>query len=697
MMFRPRPARVVVGFCGLIGLLAAASCTGTPETPPLEQAPAARVEALLATGALLNAVTLTDAGAGAAVGEFGAILVTGDAGTTWTAVEATTTQSLKGVAFADATLGIAAGAGGTVLRTEDAGRSWTAMNSGTRVSLRAVACAPPSIALIVGENGAVIRSEDAGRSWRHVSSGTTSTLRAVQFSSPSVAVAVGDDGAMLQSTDAGVSWRTRDSGTSAALRGVYFTDAATGVAVGGDDRRWHAARVVLRTTDGGANWVKTNVPSGPRLYGVGGTGPGRIIAAGERGAAIRTTDGGKTWSAAGKAIVGAVPAGNWNFASDTTNWLASVACSGPAVVGVTYGGRIYRSTDAGSAWTQVPKPAVTADLVAIAFAGPDTLVVAGGDAILRSVGGAPLERVQVTQAAGGRGRGAAAAGGAAGGGAAGGGGTGGRGAGASALSLYFSGPLVGVAVGVGGVIQRTTDGGKTWSTVESGTKRNLRGVAFADDKVGIAVAGPAGTGAGMVRTDDGGLTWHEQPCVADTDICTSSNPLVAVALLTSRFGMAVGGRGMLGPAVVIKTTDGGRSWTKLNPGYIPGQVAAIALLDERTALAVGTLGVILHTRDGGATWTRRDSGTPLTLAGVAFADASRGLIVGQAGTVLVTMDGGVTWRREPPTTTRDLTAVRFQDATTAIITGAPGVVLRHAWTAAAEAPAAGAGRGGSHD
>ena len=689
------PAPVVRGLWCVLGLaLLAVSCGGAsaPETPAPGQTPPARIESLLATGAVLNGVALVEAGAGAAVGDFGAILVTGDAGTNWTAVESQTSQSLRGVAFADATTGVAAGAGGTVLRTEDAGRSWTAVGSGTSVELRAVAFAPPAMGLIVGEHGTVLRSEDAGRSWHTVASGTTATLRAVRFASASVAVAAGDAGVLLRSADAGATWQARESGTSAALRGVHFADATTGVTVGGDDRRWHAERVVLRTTDAGATWTKTTVPSGGRLYAVVGTAPRQLVAVGEAGAAIRTIDGGHTWSAAGTPVAGAVPAGGFMAGSDTSNWLASVASSGSAIVSVTYGGRLYRSTDTGTTWTSVPTTAITANAnIVVGRADADTFVVAAGDVVLRSAGGGALERAQTpAPRGGGAGRGA-------GGGAGPGAGGGGQGGQPGVMSISFAGPLVGVAAGVGGAILRTVDGGKTWTAVESGTKRNLRGVAFASDKVGIAVAGSSGTGAGMVRTADGGLTWREQPCVPGTNICTSDNPLVAVALLPSQFGMAVGGRGFMGPGVVIRTADGGRSWTPLTRGVNSPQLQALALLDEHTAFAVGQLGVILHTRDGGATWIRRDSRTSLGLQGIAFANASRGLIVGQAGTVLVTSDGGVTWRREPPRTTRDLWAVQFQDAHTAIITGAPGVVWRHTWTTDAGPLAAGAGRGGSHD
>jgi photosystem II stability/assembly factor-like uncharacterized protein len=642
----------------VFGALAVASCGGAPELPPLEPAPSAEVESLLATGGFLNAVHLTENGTGAAVGEFGAAVVTADAGSTWAPVRTGTRQSLRGVAFAGET-GVAAGANGTVLGTRDGGRSWVSLQSGTTAELRAVAWATPKTALVVGERGTVLRSADAGRSWRAVSTGTTVTLRGVTFASASVAVAVGDDGVLLQSTDAGATWQARQSGTNAALRSVHFTDATTGVAVGGDDSPWRAERVVVQTDDGGATWVRSAVPSGRRLYAVVGTSGGAFVAAGERGEVIRTADGGRTWSApADPAVVAATgPATRFNV----SNWLSGIAAAGPSMVAVTYGGAVYRSTDAGAEWSQVPSGVVTTEIAAVGRVRDGAFVVAGGNSILLSADRAPLIPVG---RGGGRGRG--------------GPGRGRGGAGRGLMGVSFPDPLMGVAVGARGTIQRTVDGGTTWTVVESRTERNLRGVAFADDKVGIAVAGPAGTGAGMVRTDDGGQTWHEQPCVEGTAICSSSRPVVAVSFANARVGMAAGGTGAFS-MVVIKTTDGGRTWGDVTPPGAGGTLQAIALLDERTAVAVGNLGLILHTVDGGATWQRRHSGTLLTLSGIAFPDASRGLVVGEGGTVLSTFDGGVTWRREAPSTTRDLLAVRFIDAKTAVVVGMPGVAFTHAW------------------
>jgi len=628
-------------------MLAVTSCGGSHTPPPAviaNQSPA-QIEWLLGPGALLNAVDLAGRGVGAAVGELGAILVTSDAGVTWTVAKSGTDRALRGVAFADATNGVAVGAGGTVLRTADGGHAWTAIHISSAAELRAVAFGGPGVAVIVGESGAVFLTKDGGDAWQPVVSGTTSTLRAVRFASPSVAVAAGDDGALVRSTDGGLTWAPLESGTSAALRGLHFVTATTGVAVGGDDRRWRAARVVLRTTDAGATWTKINVPKGARLYAATSASDGSIVAVGEAGASVRSSDQGLAWQAA-EAVRGTASQNNSPAASDTSNWLASVASAGPALVAVSYGGRILRSSDGGGKWSSVQQMPDTGNVEAVARASDDALVIGTDTSIFRSAGGAGFEKA--------------------------------KSASIRVHEFWFFDSLVGVAVGGKRTIQRTVDGGKTWTTVEGGTNGELMGVAFSDDKHGIAVGGRTEPKIG--RTEDGGLTWHAQPC----EICGEGVFFADVTILTSQIGMAVGTRG-----VVIKTTDGGRSWTQLKHGLASDLLWSVALVDANTAIVVGRQGVILHTRDGGATWSRRESGTPLGLRRVAFADAARGMIVGEGGTILTTADGGLTWRREVTRTTRNLEAVTFDHSGSPVITGySPGVVLRYTWATTAEAPAA---------
>jgi photosystem II stability/assembly factor-like uncharacterized protein len=69
-------------------------------------------------------------------------------------------------------------------------------------------------------------------------------------------------------------------------------------------------------------------------------------------------------------------------------------------------------------------------------------------------------------------------------------------------------PSTCVAVGVGGRIVRSTDGGRTWRRQPSGASNPLLGVACLSPSTCVAVGGCCGT---ILRTTNGGRTWRRQP------------------------------------------------------------------------------------------------------------------------------------------------------------------------------------------
>ena len=72
------------------------------------------------------------------VGDRGVILVTGNAGATWSRVKTNAQDNLYAVSFYDEKIGYAVGANGLILRTSDGGLSWEDDESPSKANLFAV-------------------------------------------------------------------------------------------------------------------------------------------------------------------------------------------------------------------------------------------------------------------------------------------------------------------------------------------------------------------------------------------------------------------------------------------------------------------------------------------------------------------------------------------------------------------------------
>jgi photosystem II stability/assembly factor-like uncharacterized protein len=206
-----------------------------------------------------------------------------------------------------------------------------------------------------------------------------------------------------------------------------------------------------------------------------------------------------------------------------------------------------------------------------------------------------------------------------------------------------------------------------WKPAASGTTANLTGVAAPTAGLRWAVGG----GGVIVASADGGATWTAQ------DSHTSAD-LNGVAFVDAHNGWVVGGEG-----VILATTDGGATWTPQD-SHTTADLRAVAFADANTGWAVGGGGVIVATTDGGSTWGAQTSGVGDYLLGVAFADATHGWAVGLGGAIVATTDGS-TWAAQTSGTTQDLRAVAAADVTHAVAVGARGTIATTSdgsgWTA----------------
>ena len=107
---------------------------------------------------------------------------------------------------------------------------------------------------------------------------------------------------------------------------------------------------------------------------------------------------------------------------------------------------------------------------------------------------------------------------------------------------------------------------------------------------------------------------------------------------------------------------------------------AINFSDAIHGWVVGHHGTILATDDGGKTWVAQISGTTAALRSVHFSDDSHGWAVGNQGAIVATADGGKNWTAQTSRTRAGLYSVHFSDARHGWAVGGdllldPGIIL----------------------
>ena len=114
------------------------------------------------------------------------------------------------------------------------------------------------------------------------------SLTNVSFSDANTGTTVGDFGTIIRTTDGGQNWIIQTSGTTVALNAVFFTDANSGTIVG-------VSGTILRTTDGGNTWLSQTSGTTNEIWGVFFTDANTGTAVGVGDQILRTTNGGTTW------------------------------------------------------------------------------------------------------------------------------------------------------------------------------------------------------------------------------------------------------------------------------------------------------------------------------------------------------------------------------------------------------------------
>jgi photosystem II stability/assembly factor-like uncharacterized protein len=475
--------------------------------------------------------------------EDGAVLKTTDDGESFSSLTGLPPGGLTAIAFQTDQIGLLANAGGDIFRTTDGGRTWTTEYDG-EVRLSALFVSG-SLAVAVGNADTFVSSGDSGDTWvEPVRQPSAPPPTPQDFQSVRCASA----DVCLMTTPQGVIVRTADAGatfqpaTNGFGQAVDFASVTRAVAVARGGR-------MLVSDDGGARFTLqgARVPEGGSPNHIRTTSASVAHVTGFTRVFERTTDAGETWTRIGVPTPNAVqdvafPTASLGYALDA-------------------GGGLFRTTNGGVAWSildtgtrQAPQAIFAPDSRVVLLIGPRGMFRStdGGETFARLRH--PVVRVRTLVNA--------------------------ERAGTGVLAY---GPRV---------IALSTNKGRTWRRIVRPTQQaEVVSASFVSAKRGYVLE----TDGRAYTTRDAGKHWTE---------------LVALGHSTGRqFAFSDARNGWLalgiGPATLLRTTDGGRSWRPQIIGNTgdPIVAAPAARIGYAAFGGFGASGIVF-TRTGGDTGTR---------------------------------------------------------------------------------------------
>ena len=176
-----------------------------------------------------------------------------------------------------------------------------------------------------------------------------------------------------------------------------------------------------------------------------------------------------------------------------------------------------------------------------------------------------------------------------------------------------------VAIGHHGVIL-TSEDGKTWAQSDSPVSTMLTKVMFSDENNGWVL----GYDATIMKTTDGGLSWS----LKHYDL--KARPLFDMLFLDPKNAIAIGGYG-----TQLVTTDGGESWREIKNELtdVGMHLNEIVRLGDNSLFIAGERGLLARSTDEAETWQMLESPYKGSFFG--------GMTWGPTGVMLYGMRGNV--------------------------------------------------------
>ena len=275
------------------------------------------------------------------------------------------------------------------------------------------------------------------------------------------------------------------------------------------------------------------------------------------------------------------------------------------------------------------------------------------------------------------------------------------------------------AIGNGGTVMKSSDGGVTWTILNTGTTKNLRQAKFLQNGLGYALGYAQGAGSSIIKTTDGGINWQklnidQNYYLSSIDFIDDQTGFVGGSIgLESNFifkttdgglnwlqsdsleegiiaikfpfnnitGFASGHHNGTGNNSIYKTNDGGTSWVRKSMPVLAafGDIKSFCFVTSQIAYAAGNR-TILKTTDSGETWVSIYTGNG-PFKSICFPEKeTTGYVVGDFNTALKTTDGGSSWQVVNTNVSGQqfYNSVAFINNQSGFIVGTNGIILKTA-------------------
>jgi len=531
---------------------------------------------------------------------------TTDGGDTWEVISSFQLNDFQDMEFLDDQNGLVASRDGEILYTSDAGDSWDTFEVGTH-DFYDIHIKNDSTYWAAGEDGGLFSTNDSGQTWSLAVdidtmglSRSSSNFYAVEFLNEDVGFAVGvannggDGSFVFKTIDGGSNWtRLTTNNFEYVVRDMEIGPNGEIVMVGGkpffNDPIGNAIYI---SKDEGENWDIIRDPGGPLQWAAVDHIDGQWIAVGYSGASVRFTPDSESIN------------GNTLTGYDITDVSFYDENNGVAATGNRISGTLLTTSDGGQTWQVTLVLDERKDFSSIFWIDADNVWAVGKNHLF----------------------------------------------GDSSWIIY-----------------RSTDAGLNWTRVEPDFDLSEKREGIVKIQFTSALTGYIKAEDKLIKTTDGGSSWFE--------VGTSGEPSLGTY---NTMHFIDDNRGWFANDNMIAATDDGglSSIVQFDDPSLFGEIREIFFADQNIGYVVMQYGNVMKTTDGGDNWEKLQKRVSTDLNDIEFLTPEVGYIVGDRGTLMSTADGGATFEVSGGRLTRqDLYSIDVVNNEVSWISGEKGVIL----------------------